>query len=70
MLVMITIESMATETLTIAIDPWRVERIGPALGEENISYLTLASSTHSLRVKSSFGDLVNIINTARIGGKQ
>jgi hypothetical protein len=70
MLVMITVESIATETITIAIDPWRVERIGPALGEENMSYLTLASSTHSWRVKSSLENLVNIINTARMGGKQ
>lgn len=70
MLVMINIENVAMETITIAIDPWRVERIGPALGEENMSYLTLASSTHSWRVKSSFEDLVTKINNARSGGKQ
>ena len=67
MLVMIRVENMATEVLTIAIDPWKVERISPAIGEKNMSYLTLTSSTQSWRVKSSFEDLVNIINTARKG---
>lgn len=71
MLVMIEIENVARELVMIAIDPWKVERIGPSIGEEKTwCYLTLASSSHSWRVKSSLGDLVNKINNARMGGKQ
>lgn len=69
MLITIQIENVAMEIITIAIDPWRVERISPALGEESMSYLILASSTHSWRVRSSFEDLVIKINNARMGGK-
>ena len=68
MLVLVNVQTEALGKMSIAIDPWRVEKISPYPFEENMCNLTI--SNYTLRVQSSFEDLVNNINAARMGGKQ
>lgn len=69
MLVVLTVHNVGSDSsMTIAVDPWKVQYIRPVYMEQDTCYLNIGDTTW--RVDSSFEDLVTRINNARMGGKQ